>query len=169
MKTKTIAAVAAAGAMAFANTNAMAADVMMPATTVAAVTTPAFSWSGPYIGAYGGYWFCCGPMLGVLGGYNHQVGDSFLVGFDASVGLWDFPTVSVESYFLARAGVILGERVLLYGGLGGAYDGTLVTAGSAGVEVAVGDSFTVRGEALVYDLFAPDLAIRGGFSFRFGN
>lgn len=166
---------AAASAMVMAG-SAMAADLapIAPPPPPAPVPAPAFSWNGVYIGAYGGYWYCCGGfsdgMAGVIAGYNREVGDHFLVGLDLSVGFYDFTAPALEAYAIGRAGFLIGPRSLIYGGFGIGWSGPIVAAATAGIEAAVTDNVIIRGETIIYDVFnSPDIGFRAGATFKFGG
>lgn len=170
MKSKLAVAVAA-GAMLFA-TGAMAADPIMPAAPPPPppAAPPAFSWTGPYIGAYGGYWFGDGGMVGGLVGYNYQI-NNYVIGIDVSAGIWDFTGPDFEAYAIFRGGLAVG-RVLAYAGIGPGWSPVsgLNYAATAGVEFAVTDRIILRGEAIVYEPFTNAVfGIRGGVSLLFGG
>lgn len=163
--------IAAAGAM-FIATGAMAADPVIPAAPPPPPppVVPAFDWSGPYVGAYAGYWFGDGGMVGGLAGYNYQI-NNFVLGVDVSAGIWDFSSIDFEAYAIFRAGVAF-NRVLAYAGIGPGWEpgSGLTYAATAGVEYAVTDSIILRGEAIFYEPFSGVVyGVRGGVSFLFGG
>jgi opacity protein-like surface antigen len=162
---------------------------------------PAFSWNGPYVGVFGvGLLFtdfceevkvvqgasansesCCYQPedlygAGVQVGFNFGNG-RFLAGIEGQIGglhigenvLW---AVAAN----LRAGVVLGERVLVYAeaGIGTTIDPNILfaTAGG-GIEVALGDRFSIFGEAKA--VFLPDgpgfigTAVFAGINLHFGR
>ena len=99
---------------------AVAADPVMvtPLPSPGVPSAPEFSWDRAYIGVYGGLWDCCGAMVGINAGKNFQLGSHVVVGLDLMAGLYDFTAIDWETYALARAGVLLTPRVLLFGAVG---------------------------------------------------
>ena len=154
-----------------ATTGATAADPILPAMVVVEeIAAPSFSWDRYYVGAYGGWWDCCGGMAGVNAGKNFQLGDYFVVGIDLMAGVYDFGSIDWETYALARAGVLLGGRVLLFGALGIGWDGPVVPAAAVGVEIGLSSALSLRGQVLLYDAFnSPDSAGVFGFAWHFGG
>ena len=146
LKTLAVAAVAVAGM----GTAAMAADMVMAPPPPAAVM--ASGWDGGYIGVDAGVYT---PPTGVQGdvfaGVNMTVSESFLIGAEASVGIYNnLPGLGVELTGSVRGGFIVSDAVLLYGKLGGAYDfpGTRIFVGG-GAEFKVMDSMTIRAEGTI--------------------
>ncbi len=89
----------------------------------------------------------------------------FVVGIDLMAGVYNFGAIDWETYALARAGVILGGRVLLFGALGIGWDGPVVPAAAAGVEIGLSSAVSLRGQVLLYDAFnSPDIAGVFGFA-----
>ncbi len=182
---KILVAALAAGALAVA-TNAQAADVsmpMMPGPVVVAVPapSPAFDWSRFYVGAIGGVYlasdpleFYSGRVTGIVG-KGFTIGQRLVVGGEVQAGLYDFSDPAFEMYGLGRAGVLLGERVLVFtlGGIG--WDsGNWALVGGGGVEVALGANLSLRGETMLYWGFGDGLApgyvwLSGGLAWRFGR
>jgi opacity protein-like surface antigen len=164
--------VVAIATSAFLATGAVAADITMPAPTIVAPPpppAPAFSWNRAYVGVYAGSWItCCGVMGGVFAGKNFELGDRFVVGVEGMAGAYAGPTF--EAYLLARAGLLLGSRVLIYGGIGAGWDAVFVLAAQAGIEVALGQSLSLRLQGLFWDPFGVlDYAIHGGLAWHFGG
>lgn len=173
--------------VALATTSAKAADLtpIMPAQTVMTepMAAPTIAWSGPYAGVVGRYLVCTGICvlgqiyeLGVKAGYNYALGN-FVVGANAEIGAYIntlfSPTGFVEGD--ARAGILLGQRVLAYAQAGFGYffgAGTYVTAGG-GVELALSNSISVYGEFMPHWFLpgfgGPDLRFAVGFNFHFGH
>jgi outer membrane immunogenic protein len=168
-KIRTFLVVAVSSAM--IATGAIAADPVMPAPTIIAPpppTAPAFSWNRAYVGVYAGSWFCCGVMGGVFAGKNFELGNRFVIGIEGMAGAYAGPIF--EAYLLARAGLLLGSRVLIYGGIGGGWDAGFVLAAQAGIELALGQSLSARVQGLFWDPFGvPEYAIHGGLAWHFGG
>ena len=156
-----------------------AADVVGPI----AITLPpppppmtlAFDWSGPYVGAFGGFvfngvWY----QAGIQAGHN-MVRGNFLAGLEAELGAAFGGALAFEGYANARLGYILGSRILVYGeaGVGGILPGGgFFWNAGAGLEIAVGQSLSLFAEGNV--LFAAPavysgVAVQGGINWRIGN
>lgn len=169
-------------ATAFASA-AHAADLIIeePAAVVEAI---GFDWEGFYIGAQaGGQWYpdpdISYGLLGVHAGYNFLASESFLLGIEgtAEVITGDFGTYG-EFFVNGRVGALVSDAFLLYG-IGGvgvevAEDGD--TFGTyqlgAGLEAAVTDSVSVRGQLVGVGFFDDDELFPGvkatvGVSFHF--
>jgi hypothetical protein len=182
---KILVAALAAGALAVA-TNAQAADVsmpMMPGPIVVAAPAPppAFDWSRFYVGANAGVWIEFDPIafdsgrVEAIVGKGFTIGQRLVVGAEVKVGFYDFTNPTFEVYGVGRAGVLLGERALVYalGGIGWD-DGYPGLVGGGGVEVALGANLSLRGETMLYWDFGDGLApgcvsLTGGLAWRFGR
>ena len=164
-----------------ASAGAIAADVpVMPVltpTVVAAPPAPGFDWAGPYVGVNGGAAFCggyCWGLVGVDAGYN-WVSGSMLYGIEAQAGAYLYLGPYVHA--TARAGYLIGPRALVYAEAGfGAYvppwgDG-LYILGGGGIELAVGERFSVFGEVKAEWVFVHpyvDVRAEGGIHWHIGN
>jgi opacity protein-like surface antigen len=143
---------------------AAAADLPSPPPIAPAppppMASPAFDWSGPYIGVYGNVltnFSAIGLGAGVQAGFNIQRG-SFVAGLELQAGAaYDFGAgaFAVTADANAKLGFALGQRALLYGeaGIGAFYlfGGGFFpywTAGG-GLEFAIRDPMTVYLEAKV--------------------
>lgn len=118
----------------------------------------AFSWTGPYAGAFGGYDFTLGGAIaGVQFGYNFAVGN-FLAGFEVETIYPIFGSTIVDARLNARVGAVLGGSFLAYAEAGiGSWVVVPVWTIGGGVEFAVNNSISVfaEGEAI--------FAIGGGY------
>ena len=114
-----------------------------------------FDWSGFYAGVYGVGQRQAGNTgygLGALAGVNSQI-NFFLVGAEVAVeGLGGNTANNAYAQIVGRGGIVVTDQVLLYGaaGYGSGFtsgaDSHLLLGG--GLEVAVSDNVTVRGQYL---------------------
>ena len=133
-----------------------------PAAPPPPMASPAFDWSGPYIGVYGSFLAnFAGPAYGVgagvQAGFNIQRG-SFVVGLELQAGvIYDitFGAFGFDPQLNARLGFAVGERALVYaeGGAGaiiasGVGTTPFWTAGG-GLAFAIRDPMTAFGEVKV--------------------
>ena len=145
---------------------AQAADLIIPTTPAPIMESAGFSWDGLYVGARAGGQFLgtdayggigAGPAItsGVIGGVvgvNFMVAEPFLIGAEVTGDyVWNNNFSTGEFFVNLRAGAVLTDSVLVYaiGGIGtqtfaGANNGLYQLGG--GVEVAVTDAVTVRGD-----------------------
>jgi opacity protein-like surface antigen len=137
---------------------------------------PAFDWSGPYVGAFGGFvfgatsWWQAGAVIGI-----NMVRGNFLAGLEAELGAAYGGGFAFEGYANGRLGFVLGSRVLLYAeaGAGGVFPalGFLWNAGG-GMEIGIGQSMSlfVEGNAL---FAAPaayvGTAVQAGLNWHVGR
>jgi hypothetical protein len=137
------------------------------------MAAPAFDWSGPYIGVYGGALFG-GTTVGEAGiqaGFNIVRG-RFLAGLEAQVGaVFAGGTFSYEAYLNGRLGFILGDRFLLYGEAGvGTLAGTFVWTGGGGIEIALRDAWSLFVEAKAIGAFGGGgiaaYGVQGGINWH---
>lgn len=135
-------------------TTAMAADIptpVAPPPPPAPMAPPAFSWSGPYIGAFAGYdTTLTGVIDGVQFGYNFEFGN-FLAGLEVETIYPTFGGTIVDARLNARVGAVLGDVLLIYGeaGIGSWVVAPVWTIGG-GIEYAIGQSISLfaEGEAV---------------------
>ena len=141
----------AAVAVGFMGSTAMAADMMQPPPPQAMMTS---GWDGPYVGVDGSVFTGPGVQGDVFAGVNMTVAESFLIGGEGSIGVYNLlPGLGVEVTGALRGGFIASDSVLIYGKLGGAVDfgagaGTRVFVG-AGAEFKVSDNMAIRAEGTV--------------------
>ena len=156
-------------AVALLSSGAMAADLIIPTTPQPIYESAGFSWDGLYAGVEAGGVFNSNNVNGGVGalnanttngliggvvGVNFTVADPIIVGIELQ-GDYVFGNGQDSGLFLAlaRVGAVVTDQVLIYaaGGVGaintnGVSDG--VYALGAGVEFAVTDNVSVRGEVL---------------------
>lgn len=137
---------------------AQAADLIIPTTPAPIMESAGFSWDGLYVGARaGGDWDNASNSYGVVGavvGANFIVADPFLIGAEVSADyVWNNTVSSGDFFANLKAGAVVTDSVLVYA-IGGV--GTTSAAGTnrgvyqlgGGVEVAVSDAITIRGEVV---------------------
>lgn len=147
---------------------AQAADLIIPTTPQPIYESAGFSWDGLYAGVRaGGQWLGTGntlgnvvavgvdPIGGVIGGavgVNFIAAEPFLVGAEVTGDyVWYNGTSSGEFFANLRAGAVVTDSVLVYalGGVGIQTNANVSTGLyqlGGGVELAVTDSISVRGE-----------------------
>jgi outer membrane immunogenic protein len=143
---------------------AQAADLIIPTTPQPIYEAAGFDWEGLYVGVRAGGQFVQGGTYigsvanttsGVVGGavgVNFVPMDPILLGVEVTGDyIWGGTTHSAEFYANLRAGAILTDSVLVYA-IGGVGVKSIATGSDgiyqlgAGVELAVTDAITVRGE-----------------------
>ena len=145
---------------------AQAADLIIPTTPEPIYEAAGFDWEGLYVGARAGGQFVgadaslyagypINSTSGVLGaavGVNFLPVDPFLIGAEVTGDyLWNNSFSTGEFFANLRAGAVVTDSVLVYaiGGLGTnnrtGFSQAVYQVGG-GVELAVTDSITVRGE-----------------------
>ncbi|WP_449395803.1 outer membrane protein [Devosia riboflavina] len=143
---------------------AQAADLIIPTTPQPIYEAAGFDWSGLYAGVRaGGQWTgsnayansTLNTTYGVVGaavGVNFIPVDPFLIGAEVTGDwLWANNTSSGEFFANLRAGAVVTDSVLVYalGGVGVNTNNNTTESVyqlGGGVEVAVTDAITVRGE-----------------------
>ncbi|MDF2798743.1 MAG: hypothetical protein K0R85_1487 [Devosia sp.] len=141
-----------------ASVGAQAADLIIPTTPEPIYEAAGFSWDGLYAGIEAGGIFAddvdTTGLVGGIVGVNFTVADPIVVGIEVQA---DYLFLDGDDaglvLALGRVGALLTDSVLIYaaGGLGstiGGDDDTGVFALGAGVEVALTDSVSLRGEVL---------------------
>ena len=132
-----------------------ASDLIIPVTPEPIYETGGFSWEGLYIGARaGGQWFTAATYadIGGVAGFNFLATDSVLLGAEITGDYtWNDINRGAEFFVNTRAGYLVTDAALVYalGGMGfytsdNNYIGLYQLGG--GVEFAVTDAITVRGE-----------------------
>jgi outer membrane immunogenic protein len=147
---------------------AQAADLIIPTTPEPIYEAAGFDWEGLYVGARGGVLFADDITSGVVGavaGVNFVPVDPLLLGVEVTADYVWGDDIEDHGEFFAnlRAGAVVTDSVLVYG-LGGvgfaAADGDVVEGGlyqlGAGVELAVTDNVSVRGEVVGIGTFEDD-------------
>jgi outer membrane immunogenic protein len=137
---------------------AQAADLIIPTTPQPIYEAAGFDWEGLYVGARAGGIFAdnvdAAGSIGGAVGVNFLPVDPFLLGVEVTGDyVWGNQIVDQGQFFAnLRAGAVVTDSVLVYalGGVGvSTVDGSngLYQLGG-GVEVAVTDAITVRGEVV---------------------
>lgn len=121
----------------------------LPEAVLQQVGAPEFDWGGHYAGALAGYDRSCSCVVdGVQVGFN-AVWGNVLLGIEfETLHSTIAPFTIVDASAVARFGVILGGRSLVYGqaGIGGWLAGIPAWTAGAGVEFAVGETISVFAE-----------------------
>lgn len=152
-------------AVALLSSGAMAADLIIPTTPQPIYESAGFSWDGLYAGVEAGGLFTNGAgtndtrgLIGAVVGVNFTVADPIVLGVELQ-GDYVFESANNANddagLFLAlgHVGAVVTDRVLVYaaGGFGvetRGGDSSGVYALGAGVDFAVTDNVSVRGEVL---------------------
>lgn len=157
---------AIAAALTLLSGSAFAADLVLPEDE-APIVASGFDWEGPYVGASLSGEFSLDDSEdyfggGVFAGINFLAAESFLIGIEGTADIVsDGDYTYAELFVLGRAGVLVTPDVLLYGigGVGYEWDIDDTSSNStayqlgAGIEVAVTDSVSVRGQLTGYGYF----------------
>ena len=161
---------------------AQAADLIIPTTPQPIYEAAGFDWEGLYVGVRAGGQFtstttdyanyplnATSGVLGAAVGVNFIPVDPFLIGAEVTGDyIWNNAFSTGEFFANLRAGAVVTDSVLVYaiGGIGtnnrtGSNVG--VYQAGAGVELAVTDSITVRGEVVAQGDFdgAADAVFEG--------
>lgn len=134
-------------------TGAQAADLLMPANQI--YDSPLFNFQGLYVGVTGGVGTQPGPggngTIGVVVGTNFDVTDAILAGVEFQAdSVWNGSFYGLNALFLGKLGGYLSDDMVIYGTAGGGWlTGTGSYAFGAGLEKAIADQFSVRGEGMV--------------------
>ena len=153
MKTTRI-LLAGAVAAAIAVTSAQAADLLVGGLDPS-FNSSLFNFEGFYAGATAGIGAFPGPgtvgTVGVVAGANFAVTDAILAGVEfQGDALWNGAgIVGVDALFLGKLGGYLADETIVYGtGGGGWIAGTPSYGLGLGVETAVADQISARGEVM---------------------
>lgn len=170
--------VAAAAAVVLAGGAAQAADLIVPSTPVPIYEAGGFSWEGLYVGVRGGLstygdngaaQVGFGQVGGAVG-VNFIPADPILLGLEVTGDYyWNNATSGSAFYANLKGGVVVTDQALIYAIAGIGVD---TAAGvsvamyqvGGGVEFAVTDAVTIRGEAVAQGDFtggAGDNLIEG--------
>lgn len=160
---------------------AHAADLIIPTTPQPIYEAAGFSWDGLYAGVQAGGHFNNGATFGVVGahvGVNFIVADPILLGLEGTAEYWWNDVANGGEFLInARLGAVVTDSVLVYAIAGtGIETGAGVSNGvyqlGGGVEFAVTDSVTVRGQVVGYGAYNSPDAFAGakatvGVSYHF--
>ena len=168
---------------------AQAADLIIPTTPQPVYTPAGFDWEGLYVGArIGGAWIGEGNTygsvvnggtgnagaftLGAAAGVNFIPVDPFLLGVEVTGDYQWYDGLETAEFFAnLRAGAVVTDNVLVYalGGVGfqtgDGVDSEGIYQLGGGVEVAVTDAITVRGELVGQGDFSDDVFGTSGDAF----
>lgn len=143
--------VAAAGVLA---TGAEAADALAGGVD-AIYDSPLFNFEGFYVGAALGAGAFPGPgIVGTVGGVagaNFALTDAFLAGVEfQGDALWNGAGfIGFDALFLGKLGGYLSDDMIVYGTAGGGWVAGVGSYGlGAGIEMAVVEQLSIRGEAM---------------------
>jgi outer membrane immunogenic protein len=128
---------------------ASAADLLGPVDPI--YSSPLFDFEGLYVGATGGGAMNGGTLYGTLGvvvGANFAITDGIIAGVEFQGDTyWNGGYAAYDALALGRVGGFVSDNAMLYGDLGaGVLNGTPVYAFGAGVELAMTEQISVRGE-----------------------
>ena len=128
---------------------ASAADLLTPVDPI--YSSPLFDFEGLYIGATGGGAFTGAGYgtLGVVVGANFAVTDGIIAGveFQGDTYWNGAGYAAYDALALGRVGGFISDNAMLYGDLGAGFvNNTPVYAFGGGVELALADQLSVRGE-----------------------
>ncbi|KQN76961.1 porin family protein [Devosia sp. Leaf64] len=143
-----------------------AADLIIPTSPEPIYEAGGFSWEGLYVGARaGGQWFTASTygVVGGVAGFNFMPADSVVLGAEVTGDYtWNNAFHGGEFFVNTRGGFLLTDAALVYaiGGMGfytsdNLYIGLYQLGG--GVEFAVTDSVTVRGEVVGQGSFTGNI------------
>ncbi len=136
---------AAAGLM---MSGAQAADLLRPADPI--YSSPLFNFEGFYVGATGGGAVTGGLFgtVGVVAGSNFALTDGVIGGIEFQGDLYFNGTFAAyDALALGRLGGYMSDNVLAYGEVGaGLLNGAPVYAFGGGLEMAMTDNISIRGE-----------------------
>ncbi|MEO7221972.1 MAG: hypothetical protein ABIY37_05815 [Devosia sp.] len=141
---------------------APAADLLTPVDPI--YESPLFDFEGLYLGATGGGAYAGGLFgtLGVVVGANFAVSDGIIAGIEFQGDTyWNGGFAAYDALALGRIGGFVSDNAMIYGDLGaGVLNGAPVYAFGGGVELAMTDQLSVRGDLQGLGLFGgtPSIA-----------
>jgi outer membrane immunogenic protein len=151
---------------------AQAADLLLPAPAEVIVNDIAFGLEGPYVGLQGGATFDNGGaagLIGVVAGVNFAASDAIFLGAEVELNANSpyFGSLAVDALVSGKIGAMVTDDVAVYakGGIGAlstVIGGAGVYQIGAGVEFAVTDDVSLRGELMYYDDFSGVNLAAGG-------
>ena len=140
-------------AFALMSGGAQAADLLMPADSI--YDSPLFNFEGFYVGGTLGVGAFPGPgtvgTVGVVAGANFELTDAIFTGVEfQGDALWNGGGfVGFDALFLAKLGGYLTEDMAIYGNVGTGWIANTPSYGiGAGIEMAVAEQLSVRGEVM---------------------
>jgi outer membrane immunogenic protein len=132
-----------------------AADLLTPVDPI--YESPLFDFEGLYIGGTAGGAFTGGMFgtLGVVVGANFAVTDGIIAGVEFQGDTyWNGGFAAYDALALGRIGGFVADNAMIYGDLGaGVLNGAPVYAFGGGVELAMTDQLSVRGDLQGLGLF----------------
>ncbi len=128
---------------------ASAADLLGPLDPI--YSSPLFNFEGLYVGIQGGGAMASGTPYGVLGvvvGSNFAITSGIIAGLEVQGdAYYNGGFTAYDALALGRLGGFLSDNTMVYGQLGAGFTNTsFVYALGAGVEMAMTDQLSVRGE-----------------------
>lgn len=135
---------------------APAADLLTPVDPI--YESPLFDFEGLYIGGSGGGAYAGGGLFGTLGvviGANFAVSDGIIAGVEFQGDTyWNGGFAAYDALALGRIGGFVSDNAMIYGDLGaGVLNGAPAYAFGGGVELAMNDQLSVRGDLQGLGLF----------------
>jgi outer membrane immunogenic protein len=135
---------------------APAADLLTPVDPI--YNSPLFDFEGLYVGGTGGGAYTAGTLYGTLGvvvGANFAVTDGIIAGVEFQGDTyWNGGYAAYDALALGRLGGFISDNAMLYGDLGaGVLNGAPVYAFGGGVELAMTEQLSVRGDLQGLGLF----------------
>lgn len=134
---------------------APAADLLTPIDPI--YNSPLFDFEGLYIGGTGGGAYAGGLFgtLGVVVGANFAVTDGIVAGIEFQGDTyWNGGFAAYDALALGRVGGFVSDNAMIYADLGaGVLNGAPVYAFGGGVELAMTDQLSVRGDLQGIGLF----------------
>ena len=168
-------ALLAGAALAVSIPTVQAADLLYGSPLDPIYSSPLYDFEGLYAGITGGGAFAGGGLYGTLGvvvGSNFAITDGIIAGIEFQGSTyWDGAFSSYDALALGRVGGFLSDNTLIYGALGAGFaDGSPVYAFGAGLELAVTETISVRGELQGLGEFGAGPSVgkaTAGLLFRF--